>query len=82
MMMNEKYVHSFLSNLPSIIFLLLIIQKNYSLIIGLSGFKEHFFTLPFVGRKLLNPKSQKFQTIHSLFQIFVGESKALLVKIK
>ena len=34
--MNEKYVHSFLSNLPSIIFLLLIIQKNYSLIIGLS----------------------------------------------
>jgi len=35
-MMNEKHVHSFLSNLPSIIFLLLIIQKNYSLIIGLS----------------------------------------------
>jgi len=34
-MMDEKYVHSFLSNLPSIIFLLLIIQKNYSLIIGL-----------------------------------------------
>lgn len=34
--MNEKYMHSFLSNLPSIIFLLLIIHKNYSLIVGLS----------------------------------------------